>query len=298
MNAAVETLPAPVPVIEGIGELADCYDGFILDVWGVLHDGLAPYPCVIEALGHMKAAGKRIVVLSNAPARAAVVSERVRRIGIPPEAYDAINTSGEEVWQSLKHRPDAFYQSLGQRCVHIGPERDKHMLEGLDLTEVASPAEASFVLNTGISNPDETIETYAGLLAAAAAERLPMVCANADLVVMQGSRLVLCAGTLAQHYEGLGGAVRWHGKPFRSVYETCFKLLGIADKRRILAVGDSLRTDVAGAVGAGIDCVLVAGGIHAEEFGYMPGRAVEPEKVTPFIGEGPRPVAVMGRLVW
>jgi HAD superfamily hydrolase (TIGR01459 family) len=287
-----------VPVVGGIAELAERYDGFILDVWGVLHNGIEPYPRVVDTLYRLKAAGKRLCVLSNAPVRAETVAGRIEKIGIPRDAYHHIMTSGEEVWQHLKHRPDAFYQRLGTRVLHIGPERDKGMLDGIDLVGVQDAAEADFVLNTGPGEPADTVATYRPVLAAALARRLPMVCANPDLTVMRGADVLICAGSLAQAYEADGGEVRWHGKPFPGVYRTCLALLGVADKGRILGVGDSPRTDVAGANGAGLDSLLVAGGLHASEFGFVAGNRLDAARVPQALGAGPRPTAVIGRLSW
>jgi ribonucleotide monophosphatase NagD (HAD superfamily) len=126
-----------------------------------------------------------------------------------------------------------------------------------------------------------------------------MICANPDLVVRLGDQNVICAGALAQRYEALGGRVRWHGKPYPSVYETCFELLGIANRGRILAVGDSLRTDIAGANRAGIDSLLIAGGIHAEEFGLAEGEIPDPARLQATIARSTaRPTAAAARFVW
>jgi HAD superfamily hydrolase (TIGR01459 family) len=256
----------------GLRALAPAYDGFILDLWGCLHDGFKPFPGVIDALERLIAAGKRICILSNAPRRAADVVQRMSEIGIPPGLYHHAMSSGEETWQHLAHRPDDFYRALGRACFHIGPRRDDGMLQDVGLQPVADVAAADFILNTGPWGWEEREGHYEGVMQAACARDLPMICANPDLVVQHGGRLAICAGTLAQRYEALGGQVRWHGKPFPSVYETCFALLDIADRRRVLAVGDSLRTDIAGANRVGIDSLLVAGGIHAEEFGLAPGE--------------------------
>jgi HAD superfamily hydrolase (TIGR01459 family) len=254
-------------LLTGLREIAGDYDGFILDLWGVLHDGAAPLPGVVEALGELKRAGKRIAVLSNAPRRAALVAERMAEIGIAPALYDHIHSSGEETWLRLAKRDDPFYAALGTRCYHLGPARDDNMLQDIGLQPTAAIEAADFILNTGPSDWDETVAQYEPLLAAARTRDLPMVCANPDLVVIHQGHRAICAGAIAKRYEALGGRVRWHGKPFPSVYAACFALLGIADRQRILAVGDSLRTDIAGAENAGIDSVLVTGGIHAEEFG-------------------------------
>jgi HAD superfamily hydrolase (TIGR01459 family) len=286
-------------ILAGLAACAPDYDGFILDLWGVLHDGVAPFPGALSCLERLIAAGKRIVILSNAPRRAAAVIERMTEIGIPPGLYHHVMSSGEDTWQHLAHRPDAFYRALGSACLHIGPPRDSGMLEDLGLRVVADVAAADFLLNTGPWGWDRNAELYERLLQAARGRDLPMVCANPDLVVQYGGRLAICAGTLAQRYEALGGRVRWHGKPMREIYEICFGLLGLADRRRILAVGDSLRTDIAGASGAGIDGLFIAGGIHAEEFGHRAEAALDPEIVAPRLATaGARPRYVMARFAW
>ena len=253
--------------IHGVREIAADYDGFVLDLWGVVHDGVKPYPGVLDCMAALLAAGKRIALLSNAPRRAYDVVNRITAIGVPEGLYHAVMSSGEEAWQYLKRRDDPFYADIGRACLHICSDRDLEIRVGLELDYVESAAAADFILNTGPAGWDDTIDDYAPLLAACRERGLKMVCANPDLMVNHGEKLALCAGALAQHYEALGGAVRWHGKPYKSVYQSCFALLGIGERGRILAVGDSLRTDIAGANGAGIDSLLIAGGgIHAAEF--------------------------------
>jgi HAD superfamily hydrolase (TIGR01459 family) len=173
------------------------------------------------------------------------------------------------------------------------------MLADIGLRRVAEVAEADFVLNTGPSEFDATVAQYEPMLQAARARDLPMVCANPDLVVIHGGRRAICAGALAQRYEEIGGAVRWHGKPFPSIYETCFGLLGIADRGRILAVGDSLRTDIAGANAVGIASVLVLGGIHGEELGVARGVLPDPAKLEEAVAaSGQRPSYAIAHLTW
>ena len=281
-------------IVGGLGEILAAYDGLILDLWGVVHDGNRPYPGVVDALERLHRAAKPVVLLSNAPRRVAPIAERLREIGIPAALYRAIHSSGEEVWQHLRHRDDPFYAALGRRCYLIGPERDEGMIEGLDVERVGEVDAAEFVLNNGPWGWVETTEGYEPVLRAACARNLPMVCANADLVVVHRGRRVICAGALAERYAALGGRVRWHGKPFPSVYEACFTLLGIADRGRIVAVGDSLRTDIAGARGAGLDSVWIVGGIHAEELGMKPGELPNHARVAAALqasGEAPRAVA-------
>ncbi len=286
-------------LISGLREIAADYDGLILDLWGVLHDGSAPFPGVVATLGELKSAGKRLAVLSNAPRRAALVAARMAEIGLAPGLYDHIHSSGEEAWQHLLQREDPFYAALGRRCYHMGPLRDDNMLEGAGLVRVAAMEEAEFILNTGPSDWDETVAQYETLLQQARARGLPMVCANPDLVVIHHGRRSICAGAVAERYAAIGGSVRWHGKPHASVYATSLAALGIADRRRVLAVGDSLRTDIAGANAAGIDSVLVTGGIHAEEFGQRAGGAPDPDRLAAAIAAaGQRPTAVIPEFRW
>jgi len=286
-----------IRVINGMRELAPEYDGFILDLWGVVHDGTAPFPGVLDCMERLIAAGKRLVLLSNAPRRSDDVMRRITRIGVPERLYHGIMSSGEEAWLHLKHRDEPFYAALGHRCVHIGSERDLEIREGLDLVFVDVPAEADFILNTGPAEWEDTLETYMPVLAEALSRGLPMVCANPDLVVVHNGKPALCAGALAEEYQRLGGRVRWHGKPYPSVYESCLGLLGIGEKRRILAIGDSLRTDIAGAAGAGIDSLFIAGGIHADEFSND--GVLNPERIAAALNEdGLRPVAAAARFVW
>jgi HAD superfamily hydrolase (TIGR01459 family) len=238
-------------------------------------------------------------LLATAPRRADDVVRRITRIGVPAELYHHVMSSGEEAWQHLDRRDDPFYAGLGRRCLHIGSERDMEIREGLPLEFVDTAEEAQFILNTGPAGWDDRIEDYELLLRAALARDLPMVCANPDLVVMHGGRLALCAGALAKWYEEAGGRVRWHGKPFRSVYDTCLGLLSIEDRSRILTVGDSLRTDIAGAAGAGLDSLLIAGGIHAEEFGAIGDRAPDLRRVEAAIRDGSHnPVGVAWNFRW
>ena len=291
-------MPLP-PSIHGLAEIAGRYDGFILDLWGVLHDGDKPYPGAVDCLERLKAAGKRVMALSNAPRRVDVAAKRMAEMGIPLDLLTAVMTSGEDAWQHLKKRDDPWYAKLGRKCFHLGPERDTGMLEGLDLEVVRDMAVAEFVLNTGAHMDGETLNEYEPMLQQGAKRRIPMVCANPDLVVIHRGLMQICAGMLAERYEALGGHVRWHGKPHRDVYQICFKLLGVADRHRILAVGDSFRTDIAGAKGAGIDAVFVAHGIHGEELDVPPGGHPDPEKLNVMIERtGLSPVAVLPHFVW
>jgi HAD superfamily hydrolase (TIGR01459 family) len=284
-------------LIDGMRELAPSYGGFILDLWGVVHDGAAPFPGVLDCMERLLGAGKRLVLLSNAPRRADDVKHRIARIGVPEGLYHGVMSSGEEAWLHLHRRDDPFYNALGRRCLHIGSDRDLEMREGLGLVFVDEPEEADFILNTGPAEWEDTIEDYAPVLRRAQERGLPMVCANPDLVVIHNGKPALCAGALAEHYAQIGGRVRWHGKPYPSVYDSCIELLGIADRRRLLAIGDSLRTDIAGAASAGIDSLLIAGGVHAAEF--SPGGRLDLGHIAAAVEESrTNPIGVAERFIW
>ncbi|MCW8309107.1 TIGR01459 family HAD-type hydrolase [Acidiphilium sp. PA] len=246
-----------------IADLAEGYDGFIVDLWGVVHDGVRPYPGVIAALAALRAAGKRVVFLSNAPRRAAAVAASLADMGIAPGSYDGVVTSGEVVRRALASRTDPDFAALGARFVHLGPARDRNLFEGLDLIEVSAPDEADFMLNTGPDDlaAQDDAAAFDALLAGSLKAGLPMVCANPDLEVIRDGRRIVCAGLLAQRYEAWGGRVIWRGKPDPAVYAPTLALLGTA-RERTIAFGDSLRTDIAGAKAAGIASVLVLTGIH------------------------------------
>ncbi|MDE1969078.1 MAG: TIGR01459 family HAD-type hydrolase [Alphaproteobacteria bacterium] len=291
-----------VHILHGIREIAADYDGFLLDLWGVLHDGSQPFPEVLDALRRLKAADKKLVILSNAPRRATMVAERLVEIGIPMNLYDAVHSSGEEAWLHLKHRDDPFFRALGRHCYFIGPRRDDPLLQGLDYQRVADVAQADFFLAVGPDNWEEDLSAFTPVLDAGLARGLPMVCANADLVVVHQGRRSICAGAMAEYYERQGGAVRWHGKPYRSVYDFCFARFaefGVTDRRRIVAFGDSFRTDIAGAAGVGIASVLTASGIHADEIGLTHATPLDPHRIaTLAAASGALPTAAMGEFCW
>lgn len=265
-----QVLRKSIPFINGVHEFIDRYDGFILDLWGVIHDGKNPYPGVLKCLEKLQSEKKRVCLLSNAPRRSYTVVEKLESMGIGRHLYSEIYTSGEAVWEVLKSRSDPWHAKLGKRCFHIGPERDNSVFEEQDIELVSDAAQAQFVMNTGTHDFSDTLDRYEPDLAACMKYDLPMICANPDLVVNFGSDIVLCAGTLAHRYEEMGGTVAYHGKPYIGVYRRCFELMGIEDKNRVVAIGDSFHTDMTGAKNAEIDAVFVAGGIHAPDLDFDP----------------------------
>ncbi|MBI1775513.1 MAG: TIGR01459 family HAD-type hydrolase [Proteobacteria bacterium] len=284
-----------IELLPGLAAVADDYDGFILDVWGVLYDGGAAFPGVVTCLEELRRRGKRIVVLSNSPRRAALVRTRLSDIGIAPSLYDSVHTSGEETHRHLATRPDAWYRALGRRFVDTGDPRPGDITAGTDARRVERVEEAEFVLATMAREDANDVHLYQDFLRQAAERSLPMICANPDLTVIHGSRVTLCGGSLAQAYEAAGGRVRYHGKPYREIYDFCFALMGSSDRRRILAVGDGLLTDIPGAREAGIDALLVLAGLPSLELGREP----DAEAVDRLCrAHGETPLAAIDSLRW
>jgi HAD superfamily hydrolase (TIGR01459 family) len=281
--------------LDGIAPLADRYDGFILDIWGVVHDGHRPYPGVAEAFAALKARGKRVALLSNAPRRSHVVDALLTGMGLDRGLWDATITSGELAWRALRDRAVLGY---GERALHIGPERDLSIVEGLDIALTGDPAAADWVLNTG-PDPERgngAVEPYRPMLEACAARRLPMLCVNPDRFVMVGEHRVICAGALADLYVALGGpAATEIGKPDRAVYAPVLEALGIADRSRVVAIGDSPHTDLAGAQAAGLDAVWALTGLAAHAHGERP----DPARLAAVAAEeGVAPIAALSGLRW
>ena len=271
-------------IIESIAETFSAYDGYVLDLWGVVHDGRQPYPGAIDALVAMKAAGKRIAFLTNAPRRAWYIDQMLQGMGITLAMHDGIMSSGEASWLLLKSRADARFTGP---AFHIGPERDLSVVDDGAAVIVPRVADARFLLNTG-PDPDRgprSVEPYRADLEACAAAGLPMLCVNPDRAVMVAGERILCAGALADVYRELGGVVLEIGKPDPQVYGPTLGLLDGIAPARIVAVGDTAHTDLAGAMAAGLDCLWAMTGLFAHAHGDVPGAEIDSlaaaEHVTP-----------------
>lgn len=258
--------------IEGLAALGERYDGYLVDQFGVLHDGRRAYPGAADALRELKARGKRVVVLSNSGKRAAPNARRLAEFGVTPAHYDALVTSGELVWQMLQQRDRAPFSGLGRRVLLGQPEVDAALVEGLDLQVVGDPARADWVLLASVPE-QRPAEGLWPLLDAARARGLPLVCANPDLMRLGARGVEPSCGWLAQRYAAAGGEVCWLGKPHPLIYGVCRETLGRWGARRLLAVGDSLAHDIAGGAAAGYDTCFVAGGLQAADFATAPDRA-------------------------
>ncbi len=248
--------------ISGIKDVVDQYDAFIIDLWGVIHNGRKPYPCALETLKNLKDLKKITLLLSNSPRRVFASETHLEGMGLARNLYTHIYTSGEDTHHGLKNRPDAWHQQLGERLYHIGPEFHHPMFSDLNYQKALSPNDADFLLMTGAEFPH--IEDYEDDLKSAIDRNLPMLCANPDRVVVCGGQIILCCGGVAERYEKMGGDVFYHGKPYPAVYQPVLSLLGGIAPSRILAIGDSLTTDIKGAMSNQIDGALIMGGIHHE----------------------------------
>lgn len=288
-----------IPIqLPGLRAIATQFDAFILDLWGVIHDGTAAFPHSAETLIRLREAGRKTMLLSNAPRRAHVLEAQMDSFGIPRHLYDFAMSSGEAVRAELIERRDPFFAALGQRCYHLGPERDRSVFEDVDVTIVDSVAEAEFMVNTGPLSFDDGVEDYEDVLQAAARRALPMVCANPDKVVVRGGKRVMCAGALADRYRALGGAVGQRGKPDAAIYHLCARTLGVSPWR-VAVVGDALETDVAGATAAGMTSIWVTGGIHAPDLDAAygkPGDALLIGRAAR--SQGLAPTAVLPGFIW
>jgi len=246
-------------LISGLSEIAPNHDALICDVWGVIHDGQRYHPAAAEALFRFKQSHGPVILLTNAPRVPAEVAAQCASYGLPDGCYDAIVSSGGAARDELIRRSAARTLPL----YYIGPDRDLPMIEGLDIARTPIE-EAQVALCIGlVDDMTETPADYADRLAAMKARGLTMLCANPDLVVHRGTRLLYCAGSLAKDYEALGGEVIYYGKPHLPVYEAALKAAG--NPAKPLAVGDGLLTDIRGANKAGLDVLFIADGVHGED---------------------------------
>lgn len=284
------------PRVAGLSALAADYDAVLCDVWGVLHNGIAAFPGAPEALARYRAAGGKVVLLTNAPRPSGPIHDQLAQFGVPRDAYDDLLTSGDVTRVLLGARPE-------RRISHIGPERDLALYDGL-AQGLVDDAQADIVVVTGLDDDTrETPDDYRPRLAALAARRLPMICANPDIVVHRGEQLVWCAGALARLYaDEFGGDVTLVGKPHGPVYaEALVRIAGLtgrpATEARVLAIGDGLPTDIRGAHAQRFDVLFISGGIHVDDFGPL--HAPDPARIEQRLMEEDLAVtAYCPRLVW
>ena len=286
----------PIQPISGLSKVIDRYDAIISDVWGVLHNGVVATPGAQDALAAARQAGKPVALLTNSPRLPNLVIEQLRGLGIADGAYDALISSGGATRDLLQAEGD-------RRFYFLGPERDSALYAGLRIRRSALE-EAGFIICTGLfDDENEQADDYRATLDVALAGGMRLYCANPDLVVERGDRLIPCAGAVADLYERMGGKVIWVGKPRPLVYaeakQALAKALGrMPDTRRILCIGDAFRTDIAGAHAGGHDSLMTLAGIHGHQIG-LEGETYDLAALERLADEtAQRPTMCMVSLMW
>jgi HAD superfamily hydrolase (TIGR01459 family) len=279
-------------IVGSLEDVSKAYSAILCDVWGVVHNGEWHFPAAAVALARARAAGIPVILITNSPRRSADVVAQMSAIGVPPSAYDRVVTSGDVTRDLIAEGP--------RKVFHIGADRDLTLYDGLDV-DLVEEFEAAGVVCTGLFNDEvEKPEDYAEMLRRLRARNLPFICANPDIMVERGERIIWCAGALARDYAQLGGRTLIAGKPYAPIYDLAMKevaeVLGRpVERSRILAIGDGMMTDVKGAADNGFDVLNVSGGIHARDYGDA--SRPDPAKLGLCLERhGYRPVAVMDRL--
>ncbi|MBL8629577.1 MAG: TIGR01459 family HAD-type hydrolase [Rhodospirillaceae bacterium] len=280
-------------------EIAGRYDGFILDLWGLIHDGATPYPPARATLAALKQAGKKTLLLSNAPRRGYALVKLMAGMGIERDLYGEVLSSGEATRKALMAKDDPFFAALGGKVYHLGPDRDHNIFDDTNLEIVPDVSAADFIVNTGPSELVQKVSDFQGVLDAAVARKLPMVCANPDMVVLRAGVEIVCAGAIAARYEQMGGAVAYRGKPDPAIYREAAATLGVTNLRNVVVIGDALETDVKGANAAGLDSIWCTGGIHAAALGCAYGVAADPLRAEALAAAaGNTPTATIPGFIW
>jgi HAD superfamily hydrolase (TIGR01459 family) len=278
-----------------LSDLAPNYDAVLSDVWGVLHNGVAAYPEAVDALRRFRQGGRRVVLITNAPRTAPPIVALLDAMQVPRDAYDAVVSSGDVTRAAI-----APYR--GKVVHHIGPpEIDDSLYEGLGVIR-GSAEDAAAVVVTDLDTDDDTPDMYEDRIKLWLSRKLPLICANPDRVVEHAGRIMYCGGALADLYEAHGGRIRMAGTPYRQIYDEALRLADAAagrpiDRSRILAIGDSVRTDAIGAANAGLDLLFITGSIHAQELDAF--GEPDPDAVRDLVApSGARLKGFMPRLAW
>lgn len=253
---------ADATAIAGLHAIADRFDHVLLDQWGTLHEGLAVFPAALDCVARLREAGKRILILSNSGKRAGSNQRRLATLGLPPDAYDGVLSSGEVTWRGLHAREQAPFAELGRACFLISRDGDRSIVDGTDLVVVSNMRDADFILLGGLDDDAAEPEHWREPLVTAAARQLPMLCANPDLVMFGVTGLIPAPGALAAFYRSLGGTVLFVGKPHPPMFAAALDQLGQPPVDRILVIGDSLDHDIAGGRSCGMLTLLIGSGAH------------------------------------
>lgn len=278
------------PILSSIAALAETSEAWIVDIWGVMHNGARAHAAAGEACRRFRDRGGIVVLLSNAPRPFVDVIPHMSSLGVDPGAFDTGVTSGDATREMV-----AAWQ--GRPLLHIGPERDRGLFEGYDV-RLSAPEAAEVAVCSGLyDDAKETPADYAGLFEGLLARRVPMICANPDILVERGEQLIYCAGALAADYEAKGGTVTYAGKPYGPIYDRTLREIARLKgrpvaKESILCIGDGVETDLKGAYNAGFRSVFIASPI------FLPDGLSAPALSKLFAGRPFAPVAAMPALTW
>lgn len=286
-------------IISGLSDIIERYDAVFCDLWGAVHDGLAPYPGVPECLQTLRERDVPLVLISNAPRPNPHVRRHLAGMGVEESLYTHVITSGDATVRAINTGSDALHAGLDARFFHIGPDRSASLVNAVEGESVDFET-AGYLLNSGLVDDErDSVADYDAMLRQALARGLPMICANPDYEVMRGDIVVPCAGALALAYEEMGGRVAWHGKPHTDVFHLASEAVGNPDRSRILMIGDTHRTDIAGANAYGIDSLWLGGGLHAERLALQPGGRLDEEVARAICAAEPaKPTFAGAYLTW
>lgn len=251
-------------ILSGLSDIAADYDAILCDAWGVIHNGVELFEGVAEALTQFRLHHGPVFVLTNAPRLSKVIPNQLDRLGLPRKAYDGVVTSGDATRKAIE-------EFDGNKAFRLGPDKDDTLFAALNLTFVDMD-KADFILCTGLfDDENEHPDDYKELLEEALAHKVPMICANPDIVVKRGNTTIWCGGALAQLYEKMGGHTILCGKPHQPIYTLAYERLAELLKskdddtpKRILVIGDGLGTDIKGANDQDLDVVFIAEGIFSD----------------------------------
>lgn len=255
LNTSIQMRHNPT-ILDGISEVVDLYDGLIIDLWGVVHNGKALYENVLSCFEKLKQSNKTIVLLSNAPRASGAVVDFLTELGLSRTLYDRLITSGDYALEYLRRFPSSTYYQIGQA------EKDSSLIAGIGKNPVEDMADAGVIIVSNLQSHRPHLKDYHADFQRAIAKGVPMICANPDVIVNHGDEVHFCSGALALDYERFGGKVTYFGKPYAMVYEDIMSTYG---DQKFLAIGDSLATDIKGAMNADIDSLLMLSGIHGHE---------------------------------
>lgn len=287
-------------IIEGISKLITTYETFILDQWGVLHFGQKAHSSVIDALKNLKQLGKTTIILSNSGKGAEYSRKRLEELGIGPKLYTDFVTSGEMVRQGLMKKEGPVFKSLGRRCLLISAKNDRTTVEGLDLDVTDDPANADFILMTGCDNRTKSVQDYERLLRDCAAKGLKMICANPDMVAVDGVETHYGPGQIAARYTDFGGVVDYIGKPHKPIFAYALSLVPEGLPSSTIMIGDSMGHDILGGAAMGFDTCLTMTGAHAAHFNATEGDRAKIQNTVAKLARqyGAAPSFVIPRFTW